>query len=346
MKYKNMGTAEYNNVITSKGRGAGGRPLSIKTKDFASNTGLAFIKGELEKIDPKLRQPLSVVTWSKHLPVKTGGGWVESLSAMGVGYSTQGGGMEASIINGNTNVIPVIQADTERDVYKTHVFSAIMRINYIDLQRSKITDRNLEQMAVDGIRLAYEKHMDHNAYLGFPKFNTTGLLNNPDITARPVKAGAKGSKKWVDKTPDEILHDINTAILKGWEQAEWDRSAIPNTILMPYEQLSHLANTRMSELAEKTILTYVKENNVAVNNGGVLDIDATTYCKGAGVGNEDRMVCYVNDDYFICVEELVGLHRALTEAKTDTLSYDTVYLSNISEVEIFYNQPISYYDGI
>ena len=58
------------------------------------------------------------------------------------------------------------------------------------------------------------------------------------------------------------------------------------------------------------------------------------------------MVCYVNDDYFIAVEELVPLKRAITETKTDTVSFDSVYVANVSEVELFYNQPITYWDGI
>lgn len=345
MAYKNMGTISNKNIVSSRGRGAGGKVL--KVKDFSSASGLAFIKGELEKVDPKLRQPLTATTWSRDVPVKTGGGWVETLSAMGIDYGMQGGGMEDSIVSGGANQIPVIQADLSRETYKTHVFAAVMRIFYVDLQRSKVTDRNLEQMAVDGIRLSYDKHMDRNTYLGFKKYDCYGLLNNPEVAVTPIPAGATSAKKkWSEKTPDEILTDINNAIAEGWKNAGWDRSAIPNTILIPYEQLSYISTTRIGELAEKTIMSFLKENNLAAANGVELEINATAYCKGAGVGNTDRMVCYCNDDYFLAMEELVGLTRAMTEPKTDTLSYDTVYTANVSELEIFYNQPISYWDGI
>lgn len=346
MPYKNMGTMPAGSIVTSTGRGGAGR--IIKVKDASSASGLAFLKGELEKVDPKLRQPLTAVTWSRDVPVKTGGGWVETLSAMGIDYGAMGGAMEDSIISNDANQIPVIQYDLNRETYKTHIFSMVMRIFWVDLQRSKITDRNLEQMATDGIRLAYDKHMDRNTYLGFKKYDCYGLVNNPDVTVRDVAAGITSSKKkWAEKTPDEILNDINTAILTGWEQAGWDRSAIPNTILIPYKQLAYIANTRIGELAEKTILSFLKENNVAKANGVDLSIEATAYCAGAAAnGSDDRMVAYVNDDYFLAMEELVGLTRAMTEPKTDTLSYDTVYTANVSELEIFYNQPITYWDGI
>ena len=344
MPYKNVGTINSPSITSSRGvRGGQGRV--IKVRDGAS--GLAFLRGELEKVDSKLREPLSSVTWPRDVPVKTGGGWVETLSAMGVNYGMQGGGMEDSIISNDANQIPVIQYDMNRDVYKTHIFSAVMRIFWVDLERSKITDRNLEQMATDGIRLAYDKHMDRNTYLGFKKYDCYGLINNPDVVVRKVTDIGSGKTKWVDKTPDQILADINNAILKGWEQSGWDRSAIPNTILLPYEQLAHISTTRIGEMADSTILSFLKEKNIAVANGVDLSIEATAYCKGAGAnGTDDRMVAYVNDDYFLAMEELVGLTRAMTEPKTDTFSYDTVYTANVSELEIFYNQPISYWDGI
>jgi len=242
--------------------------------------------------------------------------------------------------------VPVIQANLDKDTFKAHMFSAIMRIMFVDMQRSNITGRSLDKMLTDGIRLAYDKHMDANTYIGMKNYGTTGLLNNAQVVASNVVAGASTKTTWKDKTPDEILKDVNDAILAGWAAANYDLSAIPNHILLPYEQYNYIATTKVSTIAEKTILTFLLENNVATQNGSDLVIGATAYCKGAGAGGTDRMTAYVHHDRFMAMEELVPLSRTMTQPNIDALAYDSVYMANISEVELFYTQPIRYYDGI
>ena len=70
------------------------------------------------------------------------------------------------------------------------------------------------------------------------------------------------------------MKDINEAILLAWNASENDNAAIPNHIIMPYEQFNYLATTKVTDLAEKTILTFLLENNVAKQNGSDLVIAA------------------------------------------------------------------------
>ena len=53
----------------------GGKALYGGAYDAATAGGMAFLVGELEKLDPKIREPLTAVTWPRDVPVKTGGGW-------------------------------------------------------------------------------------------------------------------------------------------------------------------------------------------------------------------------------------------------------------------------------
>ena len=70
----------------------------------------------------------------------------------------------------------------------------------------------------------------------------------------------------------------------------------------------YLVNTKVSDLATKSILDYLLENNIVNKEGkGQLYIGATAWCKGAGTGNKDRMVVYVNHERFIGLDELVPL---------------------------------------
>ena len=115
---------------------------------------------------------------------------------------------------------------------------------------------------------------------------------------------------------------------------------------MPYEQFNYLATTKVSDLAEKTILTFLLENNVARNNGADLYIGAVSWCKGAGLGETDRMVVYINKEKYLAMDELVPLSRAMTQANATNVCYDTAYLANLSELQLFYENIMLYVDGI
>lgn len=322
------------------------RPFAMDAAGIAS--GQAFLTSELEKRDMMVRTPLTSFTYTRDLPIRVGGGWAEFVSAMQVGYGITGGSGDGIMTAGTANGIPMVQADFSKGLFKTHMIAAGTRVQWIDMQRGNMTGRNLDSLLRDGLRMTYDKHMDENAYVGFAAYGTTGLLNNPDALVTDAAAtGSSSGTTFKSKTPDQILQDVNDAILTAWEQAEWDLDAVPNHILMPYEQYNYLATTRVSELAEKTILTFLLENNVAKQNGSDLFIGATAWCKGAAAdGSDDRMVVYCNKERYIAMDELVPLTRAMTSPNTQYFCYDTAYAGNVSEVEVFYDQTIVYVDGI
>lgn len=345
-RYKEIGTFDggtFGGAVGGNGY-IGSKPLRMS--DAAVANGGAFLASELEKLDPKISEPLTSVTYPRDIRVKVGGGWVDTVSKMNVDYGINGGSGDGAITAPGANTGNVVQAQFGKDAWKTHIYTSTLRIKFVDMQRGQIVGRSLESLLTDAIRLNYDKHQEMNVYTGFQTYGTTGILNNPDVVASGVKANAAGSTKWENKTPDEILADINAAINAGWEAAEHDLSAIPNHILIPYAQYTLIQTRKVSELADKTIMTFLLENNVATLNGGDLVIGATNFCKGAGAGGTDRMVAYVNHDRFIAVEELVPLARIMTQPNMDKLSYDSAYMANLSEVEVFYTQPITYWDGI
>lgn len=123
-------------------------------------------------------------------------------------------------------------------------------------------------------------------------------------------------------------------------------AAMPNHILLPYEQYNYLLTTMVTDLATETILDFVLKNNAAAKNGRSLFIGATRWCKGVGTGGTDRMAVYVNHERFVQVEELAPLSRVMSQPNVSGFCYDTAYAANISEVELFYPQTMMYFDGI
>lgn len=348
MSFRNVGTFDLGTVGGRSGQAAQpGNAGRFAMNDAGIASGQAFLTSELEKRDNLVRTPLTSFTYARDLPIRVGGGWAEFISAMQVGYGITGGSGDNLMHAGGSNGIPMVQADFGKGLYKTHMIAAGTRVMWIDMQRENLTGRNLDTLLRDGLRMTYDKHMDENAYVGFKRYNTTGLLNNPDVTVTDAAAtGTSSGTTFKSKTPDQILADVNDAILTAWAESEYDRDAIPNHIIMPYEQYNYLAVTRVSELAEKTILTFLMENNVAKQNGSDLFIGAAGWCKGAGESGVDRMAVYCNKEKYIAMDELVPLTRAMTGPNVEQFCYDTAYAGNLSEVEVFYDQTMIYMDGI
>lgn len=340
MAFKNMGTFDLGTV----GGNGVNKACAMDAAGIAS--GQAFLVSELEKRDTLVRTPLTSYTYTRDIPIRVGGGWAEFVSAMGVGYGVTGGSGDGIVTAGSADGIPMVQADFGKDLWKTHMISVGTRVFWIDQMRGNMTGRNMDTLLRDGVRMTYDKHMDENVYVGFAAYGSTGLLNNADVTVTNAATGAGGSATWATKTPDEILKDVNDAILAAWAASEYDLDAIPNHIILPYEQYNYIATTKVSSLAEKTILTFLLENNVAKVNGGDLFIGATAWADGAGVGGADRMVVYCNKERYVAVDELVPLTRAMTTANAERFSYDTAYAGNVSEVETFYPMTMIYVDGI
>lgn len=314
--------------------------------DSAIASGNAFLVSELEKRDPKIREPLTSVTYSRDVPLKVGGGWVEYVSAMNIDFGLTGGAGDGAVSAPGANGSPVVQMNLEKDTFGAHVFSTILRVPFVDMQRMQVTGKSLDALLTDGVRLAYDKHMDQNCYVGLTRYGTQGLINNSNVTAASVATGTGGSTNWSSKTPDEILKDVNDAITAVWSAAQYDLSAIPNHILIPHEQFNYIVSQKVSQAADKSILEYLLDNNIAKRNGQQLVIAGCPFCKGAGTSSADRMVVYVHHERFLAMEELVPLSRTMTQPNVEALAYDSVYMANVSQLELFYTQTIRYFDGI
>lgn len=345
--FQNVGTTNAG-TFTVNASGAAELPGGVPTLDAVGiQSGNAFLVSELEKRDPMLRQPLKSVTYPRDITIKVGGGWVDYVSAMSVAYGVAGGSGASAVNGGGANGIPVVQASVSKGAFKAHNFAAALRVMFADMQRANFIGRSLDQMLQDGIRLTYDKHMDQNVYIGFDEYGTTGLVNSTDVTETTAAAtGTASSTKWADKTPKQILGDINTAINAVWTACEYDEDAIPNHILIPHEQYQYITTTALSDLGTETIYSFLMKNNVAATNGVDLVIKPTRWVKGAGTGAKDRMVVYINKERFVKMDELVPLSRIMSAPNVTNVCYDTAYMANDSEVQLMYAASMLYVDGI
>lgn len=321
-----------------------GIPRSMKAQDAMVSGGMAFLIGELEKRDPKLREPLASVSWPRDIVAKTGGGWVESTSAYNVSYATTGGDHNG-IINGATNNLPVMQADIGKDVYKVFSWGHVLRVPYVDQQKLQGIGRQLDDILDKGIRLNHDKTVDTNVYVGFQDYGTFGLVNNPQVSAVSAEE-VEGETEWSEKTPDQILNDINKAMTDTWATSGYDLTGMANHILVPPEHYSFLVSQKISQAGERSILQFLLDNNIGKNQGVDLFIGPSRWCIGAGTGGTDRMVAYANNEDRVHFDITVPLSRVMTQPSVEAMAYLTAYAGQFGEVKFLYLTPAIYVDGI
>ena len=156
--------------------------------------------------------------------------------------------------------------------------------------------------------------------------------------------GTGNSSRWADKTADQILDDINSIIAAIWKACDCSSDALPNHILVPVEQFGLLVTRKVSDDSERSILTYVLENNLTNQQGGHLVIPPCKWCSGIGTPGTDRMVCYINDVSKICFNLTQPLRRMETEYAEMRIKIP--YIAQFSEVRFLYYETVRYMDAI
>ena len=303
---------------------------------LAAGDSYTFLMKELEKVDDVILEPLTGTDWPRDMPVITGGGLLESIASIDVTYASSGGD-DDNLFFEATNDIPVIQADMSKSVARTFNFAEYMAFSVLEKEKMMQVGRDPETFLNKGIRLHCDKVIDRNVYRGFSKVSSTGLVNNPNVTrssAAPHTSGGSDTQ-WSAKTADEILDDINN---------DCSGDALPNHILIPVEQFGQLVTRKVSDDSERSILTYVLENNLAAQQGGDLVISPCKWCRQAGTGSSDRMVVYANRVDRICFNLTQPLRRMETEYADMRIKIP--YFAQFSEVRFLYPTTVWYMDGI
>ncbi len=213
-------------------------------------------------------------------------------------------------------------------------------------EKEKMTQvgRDPETFLNKGIRLHCDKVIDRNVYVGFRKTASTGLCNNVSVTRSSARNGAGGTTQWRTKTPDEILNDINAALSAVWEANDCSTDGLPNHILVPVEQFGMLVTRKVADDSERSILTYILENNIATRQGRELIISPCKWCSAIGSNYSDRMVVYQNQVDRICFNLTQPLRRMETEYADMRIKIP--YIAQFSEVRFLYPSTVRYMDGI
>lgn len=331
----------------------------IQTHDgrTVDSTG-AFLVGELERLDLTLHLPLAAVTYGRDIDMREDVTIADEVSSFTLSTYGSAGGLGAGNGIGNgkawignaTDQITGIGLDIAKVPQPMHPWGMELKYSILELESAAKMGRPIDTQKFEGLKLKHQMDTDEMVYIGDTSLGATGLVNNSRVTnvSNVVQNAGATSTKWVNKTPDEILADFNTALTSVWAASAW--ATMSNRILIPPAQFGYLSTQKVSTAGNMSILKYVLENNVLNASGnGKLEILPCKWLAGAGVGGIlgtpgiDRMVVYAKE-YERVRYPMTLLQR--TPIQYDSIYHKSTYFCRLGQVEVVYPETMGYFDGI
>lgn len=317
----------------------------------------AFLVGELERLDQKMHEPLAAVTWSRDIDVRADVTIADEVSSFTTStYGSPGGlGSGNAIGNGKawigkeTTQISGISLDIAKIPHPLRLWALEVKYTIPELESAAKLGRPVDDQKVAGLNLKHQMDTDEQVYFGDSGTGDTGLLNNTLMTnVASVATGAGGSTLWTQKTPNEILQDVNEDLSSAWATAGW--ALMPNRILIPPAQFGYISTQPVTTAGSMSILKYLLENNILTEStGSKLEIYPCKWCIGAGSGGTigtisvDRMLAY-RKEYDRVRFPMTPLQR--TPVQFDGIYQKFTYFGRLGVVEEVYPETLAARDGI
>ena len=156
-----------------------------------------------------------------------------------------------------------------------------------EVRAARLAGKPLEQRKANAAGRAQREKWNRIAFFGDADTGLPGWLSNPNVPNSAVAQGAGSGDptEWEDKTPAEILKDLNDAVngvvdlTNGAEQ--------PNTVAMPIKQYTQISTTPAGTGTDTTILEYFLRNSPFVDS-----VEWANELSGAFTGDTDGFIVY------------------------------------------------------
>lgn len=319
---------------------------SAVTYDAATN--LAFFMSQLENLDPVLHQPITGVTWGRDIKLRSGVTISdEDVSFMRINFAGTGTTKLNDIpwITQDTGSFPTVNITGEKVRTPIRLAGRIITYTDIELAKAQRLGINLDTQKLDALHTLYQMGIDKMVYVGDESLDTSehkcrGLLNSDQVKMTTA------DKKFENMEPDEIVDAINQLIEMVWASTAYQ--IMPNKIILPPKVFVKLATTKYGDNADKTILTFLRENSLAAADKDGVPTNAIQYVPShwaatAGSGGVERIMAYVNDVSRVRFS-LVPI-KPYTPYYDQAIRYNAPYVWAMGETEFVYPETAAYLDN-
>lgn len=306
----------------------------MSIQNFDAQAALGFVLSQTTHIENEVNEVVyGDIQYQDLIPVDTSAHEL----AKSVTYFSEDKYGKADWINGNSDDVPV--AGTEKTKFETSVHTAAIGYSYgwEEVMQAQMLGTSLKNDDAMAARRAYEEMVDEVALMGDTGKGFEGLFNStlPDVD---TAAGA-----WDSISDQEILKSVNDAIT-GINVAT-NNTSLSDTLILPYVQYNQIASQAFGDNADKTVLRFLKENNVyTARTGQPLEILAKRELDTIGTGGTGRMIAYRKSPEVLKLH-IPMPHRFMT-AQYSGLNYIVNGVFRLGGLDIRRPAEVRYVDGI
>ncbi|MFU2518206.1 DUF2184 domain-containing protein [Pseudomonas aeruginosa] len=301
-----------------------------------AQAALGFVVSQTTYIERQVNEIVYPdIQYPQLIPVDTSAPeWIKTVTY----YSSDKVG-KADWINGNADDIPL--ASTERSKFETNVHMAGIGYGYglEEISQAQMLGINLTADDAIAARRAYEEMVDRVALLGDSSKGFSGLFAYPGVTAGSAVTG-----NWATATADQILADVNTALILQAQGTLF--TSFSNSLLLPYSKFLLVATRKVNENGLESILTYLQKNNVyTATTGQPLMIRGLNGLDTTGAGGTARMISYRRDPSVLKMH-IPMPHRFLPVYQAGPIRWEVPGIFRLGGVDIRRPAEVRYTDGI
>lgn len=319
-----------------------GLTLDAATIDSAG----AFLMGELERFDQRLYEPLVSFSWSRDIDIRSDVTLADEFSSFAkITYGANPGtssGSKKSFISGTADALPTVSVDLKKQFMPLTPWGMSLQWSVFELASSQKVGRPIDMQKANAMNLKWNMDLDEQTYVGDTQLGVAGLFNNASVSVTNAPNGAASSPLWANKTPAEILADVNALLTATWAASGY--KYVPTDLRLPPVQFAYLNATLVSTAGNRSILNYLAENSLSnAQNGVPLRIAPVKWLTGAGASGKDRAVAYTKREDLVRLP-LVPLQRTMLQVKG--IFQTTDYYGKLGAVEFTQPETVGYLDGI
>jgi hypothetical protein len=306
----------------------------------------AFVIGELERLDQTLHEPLVSFSWSRDIDLRSDVSIADEVSSFTNSTFAAIGGLTPTgkaWIGKDASAIASLALDIGKTANPLNLWAMQLGWTIPELESAQKVGRPVDSQKYSGMVLKHNMDIDEQVYIGDTDLGFTGLVNSGLITPSNVPSDGTGSSPlWANKSPTQILRDVNDTLTAAWQATGF--AQVPTKLLLPPLKFAYINGQLVSSAADKSILTYLRENSLTMaQTGRPLDIQPVKWLTGRGAGATDRMVAYTQAENYVRFP-MVPLQRTPLEYRD--LRQLVTYFGRLGVVEFVYPETVAYRDGI
>lgn len=194
----------------------------------------------------------------------------------------------AKIISNYADDLPRADVVAQEHPVKLVDVGAAYGYNVSEIRSAQFAGINLPTMKARAVRRSIDEKLNSLAWKGDKEHNIIGFLNNPNITNVTLANdgntnGGTNSIKFIHKTSDQVLRDMNKLIQSVPDQT--NQVEIPDTVLLAPEAYNHLATTARTTTSDLTLLEFLRRTHPEIRRW--MKVGAL---KGAGSNGDDLAI--------------------------------------------------------